>query len=264
MSGDAIEKTAAGATRGLLGSYSFILVMLGLEMWTAQHGTQFGLGLFLLILGGLLAYAAFFWETAKRVLSVEAQTAIGKFAQGRATWAFVLFLVFQAFLFAPFVEQHRWPFSYPADPETLSENGKMKSQLNTANSQLSAEKSLADRWRFAKLLRDSHSGTCAYRLSAAPKTQSAQSFWGELLSGGGWVLQPGYRVGGMFGPTVDPNPQTSAALIQPGITLRIKGEASPCATVLQRALTDLYPNPPSKIAANQQIDCDCVLIEMDY
>ena len=74
---EAVDKTAAGATRGLLGSYSFILTMLGLEMWTGQHGIQLGLGLFLLILGALSAYAAFFWETAKKVLSTQAQIAIG-------------------------------------------------------------------------------------------------------------------------------------------------------------------------------------------
>jgi hypothetical protein len=119
---DSVEKTAAGATRGLLGSYSFILVMLGLEMWTSEHATQFGLGLFLLIIGGLLAYAAFFWETAKKVLSIEAQTALGSFAQGRATWAFVIFIILQGFIVAPFVEKQRWPFSTVFhDPPTAEE-----------------------------------------------------------------------------------------------------------------------------------------------
>ena len=47
---DAIEKTAAGATRSLLGALGFILLLLGLEMMTEKAGIQFGLGLFLSLL----------------------------------------------------------------------------------------------------------------------------------------------------------------------------------------------------------------------
>jgi hypothetical protein len=75
---DAIEKTAAGATRGFFGSLGFILLMLGLKGMTGAAGIQFGVGLFLALIGGLCFYAAFFWETAKKVLSAEAQQAIGR------------------------------------------------------------------------------------------------------------------------------------------------------------------------------------------
>jgi hypothetical protein len=51
---EAVEKTAAGATKSLFGALGFILLMLGLEGMTGAAGIQFGLGFFLAILGGAL------------------------------------------------------------------------------------------------------------------------------------------------------------------------------------------------------------------
>ena len=52
-----------------------------------------GLGLMLIVVGSACAYAAFFWESTKKVLSVETQGAIGRFAQSQVTWFGMLFLV---------------------------------------------------------------------------------------------------------------------------------------------------------------------------
>jgi hypothetical protein len=208
---DAIDRTAAGATRGLLGSYSFILVMLGLEMWTSEHATQFGLGLFLLILGGLLAYAAFFWETAKKVLSIEAQTAIGHFAQSRATWAFVIFLVVQAFVAAPFIEQRRWPFSYPAEPAIYAEKSRLENALNQANGAVGREKEFADKWRFSATLRSLRK-ECRFHGDVSRRAASVALFWQELLQSGGWI--------GVIAGAQDGLP------LPAGITIRIPGDNS--------------------------------------
>ena len=79
---DVAEKTAAGATRSLFGSLGFILIMVGVEEMTGQQpALQLGVEILLIIFGGICLYAAFFWETAKNVLSKEAQDAIGSFAQ---------------------------------------------------------------------------------------------------------------------------------------------------------------------------------------
>lgn len=95
---EAIEKTAAGATRGFFAALGFILLMLGLEGMTGAAGIQFGVGLFLTLLGALCFYAAFFWETAKKILSEPAQQALGRFAQSRVTWFGMIFLVLETLI----------------------------------------------------------------------------------------------------------------------------------------------------------------------
>jgi xanthine/uracil/vitamin C permease (AzgA family) len=89
------EDTAAGAMRGLFGSLGFILLMVGLEGMTGAAAIQFGVGLFLALLGALCFYVAVFWKTAKKILSQEAKVTIGHFAQSKVTWAILMFLVFQ-------------------------------------------------------------------------------------------------------------------------------------------------------------------------
>jgi hypothetical protein len=121
------EDTAAGATRGLFGSLGFILLMVGLEGMTGAAAIQFGVGLFLALLGALCFYVAVFWKTAKKILSQEAKVTIGHFAQSKVTWAILMFLVFQVLIFSRFFEEHRWPFSYPVDPAVYKENDKFKS-----------------------------------------------------------------------------------------------------------------------------------------
>jgi hypothetical protein len=158
-----------------------------------------------------------------------------------------------------FIEQRRWPFSYPADPSVIADNANMKAAVATANYALNQEKELADKWRFATTLR--RGGSCGYQMRISAKASSTISFWSELLQYGGWSEKAG-------GIALAPAPGS----ISSGITLRINGDtgkSAQCAGDLQRALTDIYPNPPSKIAKNQQSDflssCpDCVQIEIDY
>jgi hypothetical protein len=123
---DAIETTAAGSTRGLFGALGFILLMLGLEGMTGAAEIQFGVGIFLVCLGALCFYMAFFWETAKKVLSAEAQTALTRFSQSRVTWAVIMLLLFLTMIFSRFFEEHRWPFSYPANPSIYTENSNLR------------------------------------------------------------------------------------------------------------------------------------------
>lgn len=252
---DVVEKTAAGATRGFFGALGFILLLLGLEGMTGAAGIQFGVGLFLALIGFLCFYAAFFWENAKKVLSVEAQQVIARFAQSRITWFGMLFLVLQTLILSRFVEEHRWPFSYPTDPAVLNENRRLQNDIATAKGETSQEKVLANNWRFASTLRHLDK-VCSYRIQSNQKAASTINFWRDLLRAGEWV-------GDAFG---------ESTATQPGITLRISGNNSQCAGTLQMALTDIYPNnPPSKIASNQQTDflnaCgtgDCVQIEINY
>jgi hypothetical protein len=124
---DGAEKTAGGATRSLFGSLGVILITVGVEGISGQRAPlQLGVATLFVILGGLCVYAAFFWEAAKNVLSKDAQDAIGSFAQHRITQFGMLFLVLQTFILSRFVEERRWPFSYPADPSVYAENEFLK------------------------------------------------------------------------------------------------------------------------------------------
>ena len=73
---DAIETTVAGATRVLFGTIAFICLMVGIEGVTGAEKISVGLSVLLIAAGAICAYAAIFWEKAKKVLSPEAQDAI--------------------------------------------------------------------------------------------------------------------------------------------------------------------------------------------
>jgi hypothetical protein len=245
---DPIENTAGGATRVLFGSLAFILLMVGVEGMTGVAPTTIPGAIILLIFGVMCAYAAVFWENAKKIFSIETQEKIANFASNRITKFGMLFLVLQALLLSPFIEQHRWPFSYHAGDAEFNEITRLRQQISA----LGPVNEFANEWRFVKLLRDANAGVCHYQLVTTPKARSTFQFWNEQLHAAGW--------------TEDVQAPTNINLIQPGITLRIPTASSNCSSVLQRALTDLYPNPPSKVVANQQINCDgqCVIIELDY
>jgi len=265
---DTAEKTGGGATRVLFGTLGFILIMDGTEhMNSASFWSTVDWKL--VAVGALCIYAAFFWERAKKHLSAETQGAIAHFAQHGATKAVLLLCVLLTITLSPFVEQHRWPFSYPADPQVEKDNNDLKdhirqdaldldSAIQRKNAALAREKELADKWRFATVLR--RGIPCGYQMRMTSKASSTGGFWTELLQYGGWNARAG-------GVALAPAPGSTPS----GITIRIKGGAvsTQCAGDLQKALTDIYPNPQARVSNNQECDflasCpDCVQIEIDY
>jgi hypothetical protein len=256
---DDLKDDFPGATKGLFASVGVTLLLVGGDMIAEKEGLRVGLGLFLVLIGCGFFYAAAFWSSAKKVLSDDAQRAIGRFSESPITWTALIFLLFQIIIMSRFIEERRWPFSYPAGPEVAQENNDLKNQLNHKNADIAQEKELADKWRFATILR--RRGSCGYQLRITGHAASTVGFWNELLQYGGWNERAG-------GTTLAPAP----GAVSSGITLRIKGEtgiSAQCAGILQGALTDLYPSTSSKISNNQQSDflseCpDCVQIEIDY
>jgi hypothetical protein len=224
-------------------------------MMTEKAGIQLGLGLFLALLGSLCFYASFLWDSAQRALSTEAQLAIGSFAQNRNTWLSVMILVFQVIIFSRFIEERRWPFSYPADPAFFAEKAQLQKALNESNQALAHDRVSADKWRFTTILRQL-GRSCKYRIEVKANAPGMANYWMDLFQVVGWTGDAKEQSGPM----------------QPGITIRAREEyvSSQCAGTLQKALTDVYPYPPSKIAANQQTEflsscgSDCVQIEMNF
>ena len=241
---DVLERTFGGATRALVCALGFILLMVGVEMMTDKTGAQFQFGIFLCILGILCFFLWYIWDSAKTILTQDAQKSIDDFARNSNTWRAMFFLIISTIVLSPFIEQHRWPFLYRADQAVYDALGR--------------EKELADKWRFSSELRQSELG-CQYQLEWSPRANTVAAFWRELFVATGWPASS--------------KPATSP--LQYGITIRAKDDqangSNQCAEAIQPALSEFYPNPTAKIVRQQQTEflnsCtgnNCVQIELDY
>jgi hypothetical protein len=264
---------SAGATRVLFGTLGFILIMNGTEhmksdsFWSTVDWK-------LVAIGAFCIYAAFFWESVKKRLSADTQSDITKFAQHGATKAVLLLCALATIILSPFVEQHRWPFSYPTDPSILADNATLHDQVGVLNSTLAKEKEAADKWRFvSELWRSSQTNAgppeCKYQIQYSGRAANVGlEFLRSLLQSAGWEAASFVQNDGG---------------LQPGITIRSSGDAttldagssSPrpsfqCASALQKSLSDFYPSPLAKLITNQStafLDrCArvCVEIDVDY
>jgi len=225
---------------------------------TGQSSVQIGASLLHVVAGVLCVYAAFFLESAKNVLSAGAQKGIGDFAQHKVVRFGMFALAVETLVLSPFIEQRRWPFSYPADPKVIEQNDALKNELDRLRSALTAEKEFADEWRVTHALR-SHP-TCNYELHIGPKAASVTDFWDELFRSGGWTGERPRQF-----PADDSMPI--------GVFMRAGNENSAgakCATFAQSLFSQYYSNPPTKVIFNQQSPylsaCGerCVLVEINY
>jgi hypothetical protein len=251
---DAIEKTAGGATRVLFGTVAFICLMVGIEGMTGAEKISVGMSALLIAAGAICAYAAVFWETAKSILSDKAQAAIGNFARSSVTKAVLLLAALASIILSPFIEQQRWPFSYPVDPAIISENADLKNTVADMRSQRAGLNFLVNKWKFIHELRDSMGDAqCQYYLNPTPGSRpNAEVFWQEQLRDAGWR-------GSITG--------AQSGTMPPGITVRVPDENGPayrCGGAVQKALSDIYPTPPAKLVVSQTNCGQCVQIDIDH
>jgi len=221
-----LNKDFPGATKGFFAALGIMLLTVGGEMIAEKEGLRVGIGLFLVLIGAACFYAAFFWQTARNLLSQEAQIAIGRFARSRATWLVMFFLISQAIILSKFIEQRRWPFSYPADPVVYAENAQLRSD--------------ATKWRAAHNLRyGARAGngsllTCQFSLAVGPSGRNSWNIWSNLQS----VLDLAHwqSVGGTA--------QRPEIQLPHGITILVgteNGDAFVCATALSQAVSEIFP-----------------------
>ena len=85
----------------------------------------------------------YFGERAKKVLSKDAQDAIANLAGSATTKAALLCAGLVAVILSPFVEQQRWPFSYPSDPKVYVDNDALRNKINQQSGEIGAERELA-------------------------------------------------------------------------------------------------------------------------
>jgi hypothetical protein len=245
---DAIEKTAAGATRTFFGALGFILIMVGVEGMTGQAPlTLFSAGISVL-LGALCFYLAFFWERAKKHLSTETQQSIANFAQSRIVKFGMLFLVLATLVLSPFIEQRRWPFSYPADPSVIQQNNTLQSENSRLGSELSSARIDALKWRFSHNLR--------YGAKAQNGALLDCKFSLELSDGRDamnlWVLvQPMLELAHWLNLGGD---QAREVQLPKGFTILVgadSGDSFSCATVFARELGAIVQSQPINLRTNQ-------------
>jgi hypothetical protein len=152
---DVAGKTAAGAVRGLFAALGFIFVVLGLglEATTDRPDGQLALGLILFLLGALFFCVVVFWDRVAQNLGVRAQFTIADFARSRNTWLGLCLIILLTLIFSPFIEQHRWPFSFPTDPAVYEQLGQATNAINALEAKAINATQDAEKWRFSFNLR---------------------------------------------------------------------------------------------------------------
>jgi hypothetical protein len=114
---DAIEKTAAGATRTLFGALGFILLMVGIEGMIPSQVIGLVSGAVLALIGIGFFFLAAVWNGVRPYITAEGERKFGAIARSRIVWAVLATVFFEAVLFLPFIEQRRWPFIH--DPYVI-------------------------------------------------------------------------------------------------------------------------------------------------
>ena len=255
---EAIETTFSGATRAFFGSLGFILLMLGLEMVTGKEGgLQLGLGAFLILAGAACFYLAVAWNSLRRHVVPETQETIGNFAKSRAVWLGLAAVFFLTLIFSPFIEQRRWPFSYPADPSVLAENDQLK-KLETSNQQDAAK------WRFAYYLRyeprSENNGmiTCKFSLILSPG-DAAWNTWR--------AVQPMLELAHWDNLALPNQSRSEVPFQRIDVLSGDNKEAASCAAALGKAIGGAFPQLSVSVRASQTsptlVSCKNECVELD-
>jgi len=248
---DVANKTAARAVRGLFCVLGFILIVLGLglEAATDKPGVQFALGLFLFVLGALCFCTAAFWERATRNLNVKTQLAIGDFARSRNTWLGLSLVILLALIFSPFIEQRRWPFSFPTDPAVYEQLDQTINERNELADKATIATQDAAKWRFSSNLRNGTKNQDGSRLECPFSAVIAE---GDIASGLWGDLEPMLDLAhwqSLGSSVVQANIKLNA-----GFTVLIGAESGnplTCATALTRELATVFSSQITRMQANR-------------
>jgi hypothetical protein len=248
---DVAAKTAVRAVRVLFVALGFIFIVLGLglEATTDRPDGQFTLGLILFLLGALCFCAVVFWDRVAKNLDVKAQLAIADFARSRNTWLGLCLTILLALIFSPFIEQHRWPFSFPTDPAVYEQLGQTINAMNALEDKATIATQDAEKWRFSFNLRNETKDQDG-RLLECPF--SAVIAGGDMASGLWDDLEPMLDLAHwhFLGSSV----VQADIKLNAGFTILIganSGNSLTCATALTRQLATIFSSQAIRMQANR-------------
>jgi len=210
------------------------------------------------------------------VLSNDAQDAIAKFSQSGATKATLLLVVLISIFFSPFIEQHRWPFSYPTDASIIKERDDAISERTELANKLAEANPLASNWRFVSTLwlgsrTNAGPAECKFQIIYSSRSANAVlQIWLPLLRSSGWSADSYAQSDNTLPPGITIRSSTNATALDRGGSQ--PAPSFQCASALQKAISDfyIYPHPPAKFITNKSTvfldKCprECVQIDMDY
>jgi hypothetical protein len=248
---DVAGKTAARAIRVLFAALGFIFIVLGLglEATTDRPDGQFTLGLILFLLGALCFCAVVFWDRVAKNLNVKAQLAIADFARSRNTWLGLCLTTLLALIFSPFIEQHRWPFSFPTDPAIYEQLSQTINEVNALEDKAAIATHDAEKWRFSFNLRNDTKNQDG-RLLECPF--SAVIAGGDVASGLWDDLEPMLDLAHwhFLGRSV----AQADIKLNAGFTILIgadSGNPLTCATALTRELATVFSSQATRMQASR-------------
>jgi hypothetical protein len=244
---DFAEKTAARAVRVLFGALGsiFIVLGLGLEATTDRPDGQFALGLILFLLGALCFCAVVFWDRVAKNLDVKAQLAIADFARSRNTWLGLCLTILLALIFSPFIEQHRWPFSFPTDPAVYEQLDRAINERNELADKATIAIQDAAKWSFSSSLRNETKNQDGSRLECSFSAVIAR---GNIASGLWDDLEPMLDLAHwqFLGSSV----VQADIKLNAGFTILIganSGNPLTCATALTRQLATIFSSQATRM-----------------
>jgi hypothetical protein len=110
MSDETLHDSAPKATKALLGTVAFILIMVGIEQLVDRDGPRYFVGGSLIVGGIICSYAAVMWAAVREWLPDSAKQQVSRLALSPSWWLATLLVVVMAGALSPYVEDRRWPF----------------------------------------------------------------------------------------------------------------------------------------------------------
>ena len=161
-----------------------------------------------------------------------------------------LLCVLFTIIFSPFVEQHRWPFSFPADPEIYQRLADTTKDRQDLSNELSLASADASRWKFSYNLRYGATAQngglleCPYVYEFSKNHSTAWNNFSEL--------QPMLELSHWHG--LNSIPHSAIAELPSGFNILIgvhSGDIFSCATTLSRELGTHFSNRKVSLKTEQ-------------
>jgi hypothetical protein len=191
--------------------------------------------------------------------------AIGDFARSRSIWLGLGLVILLALIFSPFIEQRRWPFSFPTDPAVYEQLNQAINERNELADKATIATQDAAKWKFSFNLRSETKNQDGSRVECP---FSAVIAGGDVASGLWGDLEPMLDLA--HWRFLGSNVVQADTKINAGFTILIgadSGNPLTCATALTRELATIFSSQATRMRANRVTsalaDCKNECVEID-